>query len=103
MSDTVEPNVTGRISRIDLITVSIPFTDVEHSATLSRIGFDNVLVRLETQEGCVGWGEISGASGAPVEVVRSLADFLKPLVIGRRIFESNLLRKALIETGRLAN
>jgi muconate cycloisomerase len=103
MSETIDPNATGRISRVDLITVSIPFTDVEHSATLSRIGFDNVLVRLETQEGCVGWGEISGASGAPVEVVRSLADLLKPLVIGRRIFESNLLRKALIETGRLAN
>jgi hypothetical protein len=32
-------------------------------------------------------------SGAPVEVVRSLAELLKPLVIGRRVFDTNALRK----------
>jgi L-alanine-DL-glutamate epimerase-like enolase superfamily enzyme len=60
--NNVEWDASGHISRIDIITVSIPFPDVEQSATLSRIGFDNLLIRLETREGCVGWGEVSGAA-----------------------------------------
>ena len=96
-------NLSGRIARIDLFTVSIPFTAPEHSATLSRLGFDNVLLRLETVEGCVGWGEASGGSGVPVEVLRGLIEFATPFAIGRSVFETERIRADLIGGGRLAN
>jgi L-alanine-DL-glutamate epimerase-like enolase superfamily enzyme len=93
----------GRIARVEAFTVSVPFTAPEESATLQRHGFDNVLVRLETTEGAVGWGETSGASGAPVEAVRATIDTLIPLLVGRRVFETERLRADLIRIGRLAN
>jgi L-alanine-DL-glutamate epimerase-like enolase superfamily enzyme len=95
--------IGGRIAAIELFTVSIPFTAPEESATLSRLGFDNVLVRLETAEGCVGWGEASGGSGAPVEVVRATAELARALVIGRSVFETEALRADLVTATRMAN
>jgi L-alanine-DL-glutamate epimerase-like enolase superfamily enzyme len=95
--------IAGRIAKIDLFTISIPFTAPEESATLSRLGFDNVLVRLETTEGAVGWGESSGGSGAPVEVLRTLMEGIKGFVLGRSVFETELIRGAMITGGRLAN
>ena len=79
-------SLSGRIRALDLFTVSIPFTAPEQSATLSRLGFDNVLLRLETVEGCVGWGEASGGSGVPVEVLRAILDFARPFAVGRSVF-----------------
>jgi L-alanine-DL-glutamate epimerase-like enolase superfamily enzyme len=102
MSDTGMTG-PGRIARVDVFTIAVPFTAPEQSATLQRQGFDNLLVRLETAEGVVGWGETSGASGAPVEAVRATVDSLLPLVVGRRVFETERLRADLIRIGRLAN
>jgi len=99
----VRSNISGKIERIDLFTVSIPFTAPEESATLSRLGFDNILVRLETIEGRIGWGEASGGSGAPVEVLRALMELVKPFVEGRSVFETEQIRSTIIEGGRLAN
>lgn len=96
-------NRNGRIARVDPFTVSIPFTAPESSATLSRIGFDNVILRLETNEGCVGWGEISGGSGAPVETVRALFEVIRPIILGASVFDTEALRAAIISRGRLAN
>jgi muconate cycloisomerase len=93
----------GRIARIDVYTVSVPFTAPEESATLQRYGFDNVLVRLETAGGVVGWGETSGASGAPVEAVRATIDSLLPVVEGMSVFETGRMRAEIVRFGRLAN
>ena len=93
----------GRIAKVDLFTISVPFVAPEESATLSRLGFDNVLVRLETAEGTVGWGEASGGSGAPVEVLRAMMEGSKGFVLGRSVFEPELIRSAMIAGGRLAN
>ena len=40
----------GRIAKVDLFTMSVPFGAPEESATLSRLGFDNVLVRRSVFE-----------------------------------------------------
>ena len=63
---------------------------------LSRLGFDNVLVRLETAEGAIGWGEASGGSGAPVEVVRILMEGTRQFVPGAPVFEMERIRTAII-------
>ena len=93
----------GSIAKIDLFTISVPFVAPEESATLSRLGFDNVLVRLETAEGAVGWGEASGGSGVPVEILHTMMERSRSFVLGRSVFEPELIRSALITGSRMAN
>ena len=93
----------GSIAKIDLFTISVPFVAPEESATLSRLGFDNVLVRLETAEGAVGWGEASGGSGMPVEILHTMMERSRSFVLGRSVFEPELIRSALITGSRMAN
>jgi L-alanine-DL-glutamate epimerase-like enolase superfamily enzyme len=94
---------SGQIAHVEAFNVSIPFTAPEESATLSRLGFDNVLLKIETTDGCVGWGEVSGGSGAPVETVRALVDLVAPMVAGRSVFATESIRASIIANGRLAN
>lgn len=93
----------GRIIRVDPHIIAVPFTEAEESATLSRLGFENVVIRIETAEGVVGWGEASGGSGAPVEAVRATIEALAPLVLGHSIFQTEALRQRLVDAGRMAN
>jgi L-alanine-DL-glutamate epimerase-like enolase superfamily enzyme len=94
---------SGRIERIDVIIVAVEFTEPETSATLERRGFENVLIRLETDDGAVGWGEASGASGAPVEAVRATVEALTPLAVGATVFDTEALRLRLLKRSRMAN
>ncbi|MGE0008323.1 MAG: mandelate racemase/muconate lactonizing enzyme family protein [Parvibaculaceae bacterium] len=94
---------SGRIAHVEAFSVSIPFTAPEESATLSRRGFDNILLKIETTDGCVGWGEVSGGSGAPVETLRALVDRVSPAVVGRSVFATESIRSSIIADGRLAN
>ena len=94
---------SGRIARIDAIIVAVEFTEPETSATLERHGFENVLIRLETDDGAVGWGEASGASGAPVEAVRATVEALTPLAVGATVFDTEALRLRLLKRSRMAN
>jgi L-alanine-DL-glutamate epimerase-like enolase superfamily enzyme len=93
----------GQIARIDATVVAVPFTEPETSATVQRDGVENVLIRLETKEGVVGWGEASGASGAPVEAVRATVHALAPLALGQSVFATESLRRRLLKLGRMAN
>lgn len=91
------------IRRIETIPIAVPFREPERSATINRLGFDNVLVRLETEDGAVGWGEASGASGVPVEALRDVLENLAPFALGQSVFHTELIRKRLLELGRMAN
>lgn len=102
MVDSVSRS-TGRIARIDTFVVSVRLTEPEKTVTIERRGFENVLVRLETDDGVVGWGEASGASGAPVEAVRATIESLTPLAVGRCVFDTERLRAVLLERSRMAN
>jgi L-alanine-DL-glutamate epimerase-like enolase superfamily enzyme len=91
------------IHRIEIIPVAVPFREPERSATLSRRGFDNVLVRLETEDGAVGWGEASGTSGAPVAAVRATLEHLVPFALGQSVFRTEGMRGRMLSLGRMAN
>ncbi len=99
----VGDGLSGRIARIEATIVAIGLTDPETTATIERRGFENVLVRLETEDGAVGWGEASGASGAPVEAVRATIEALAPLALGMSVFDTASLRQRLLRRGRMAN
>jgi L-alanine-DL-glutamate epimerase-like enolase superfamily enzyme len=93
----------SRIAHLEAFTVALAFTEEEESATVRRRGFTSILLRLETDDGVVGWGETSGASGAPPESVRAVVEALAPLALGESVFESERLRLRLIEMSRMAN
>jgi L-alanine-DL-glutamate epimerase-like enolase superfamily enzyme len=94
---------SDQIARIEPTTISVPFTATEQSATLARDGFDNVLIRLETVGGAVGWGEASGASGAPVEALHSTIVELAPFAVGQSVFATEQIRERMLTLGRIHN
>ncbi len=79
--------VMSKIKAIDAIPLRVPFTDGS-----TRIGlmpqrwthFDMILVRVETDDGLVGWGE-SFAYFCQGPVLAAIRDMFAPLVVGREI------------------
>lgn len=70
-----------KIARMDVFPIVIPYRTIERSAIIARGGVSDVIVRLETDDGAVGWGEAcmncdAATTAAAVEAAR-------PFVIGR--------------------
>ena len=80
-----------RIAKVETIAVSVPYTHREVSAQVARDGVSDVLVKLTTEDGLVGWGEACcGADTASVEAaVRAMA----PFVIGRDAWNGDAMRR----------
>jgi len=70
-----------RITHIEPIIVSIPYRQAERSTRVHREGVTDVLVRVETDAGIVGWGE--SCSGANVESICEAVKAAIPIVVGR--------------------
>jgi L-alanine-DL-glutamate epimerase-like enolase superfamily enzyme len=70
-----------KIVRLDAYPASIAYSHVERSSRVNRAGVTDVVVKLTTDSGLVGWGEsCSGADTASIEAaVKSMAKF----VLGR--------------------
>ena len=70
-----------KISSVEAIPVSVPYSHAERSSRVQRGGVSDVIVKISTDDGYVGWGEsCSGADTASIEcAVNAMANF----VIGR--------------------
>ncbi|MBV8564189.1 MAG: mandelate racemase/muconate lactonizing enzyme family protein [Methylobacteriaceae bacterium] len=86
-----------KIVRLDTFPVSIPYRHAERSARVQRGGVSDVVIRLTTDMGLVGWGEsCSGADTASIEAaVRAMA----PFVVGRDPWESEAIAREVYRTG----
>jgi L-alanine-DL-glutamate epimerase-like enolase superfamily enzyme len=74
-----------QIKSIDTVTLKIPFGDLYDGPRAKRRGwteFDTLLVRVETEDGIVGWGEAFAYSCASA-VRAAVIDMVTPLAIGR--------------------
>ena len=59
---------TMKIVALETIPVSVPYTHVERSSRVKRGGVSDVIVKLTTDTGLVGWGEsCCGADTASIE------------------------------------
>src|SRR6476620_4606426 len=76
---------------VETTPVSVPYTHREVSSQVARDGVSDVLVKLTTDDGLVGWGEsCCGADTASVDAaVRSMASF----VIGRDHWNHDAMRR----------
>lgn len=86
-----------RVAAVEPVVVSVPYRHREVSAQVARDGVTDVLVRVATDDGVVGWGEAcSGADAASVEAaVRAMA----PFVVGRDPWNREAMRDELWRHG----
>jgi L-alanine-DL-glutamate epimerase-like enolase superfamily enzyme len=80
-----------RIATLETTPVSVPYRHREISSQVARDGVSDVLVKLTTDDGIVGWGEACcGADTASVEAaLRALA----PFVVGRDPWNREAMRR----------
>jgi muconate cycloisomerase len=84
-----------RIARITPIAVSLPLTRPLNLASSPLAAVENVFVKMETDDGLVGWGEASSApsmTGETVAGMMAAVRHLTPFLIGRdpAAFAANL-------------
>jgi L-alanine-DL-glutamate epimerase-like enolase superfamily enzyme len=86
-----------KIARLETIPVSVPYRRREVSSIVARDGVSDVLVKLTTDDGLVGWGEsCCGADTASIDAaVRSMA----PFVIGRDPWNREAMRRDVFTYG----
>ena len=86
-----------KVAAIETTIVSVPYLHREVSSQVARDGVTDILVRVETDDGAVGWGEsCSGADAASVEAaVKAMA----PFVIGRDPWNREAMRADLFTHG----
>ena len=80
-----------RIASLETIPVSVPYRHREVSSPVARDGVSDVLVKVTTDDGLVGWGEACcGADTASVEAaLRAMA----PFVVGRDPWNREAMRR----------
>src|SRR6266851_8446225 len=75
-----------KIKRVEPIAVSFPMKKPVFMAGIEIRQADNVLVRIEADNGIIGWGEAASAptmTGETVESMMAAVGYLSPAVEGR--------------------
>jgi glucarate dehydratase len=70
-----------KVTNLDATIVSVPYRRRETSSLVQRDGVTDIIVKLTTDSGLIGWGE--SCSGANVESVREAIMSAVPIVVGR--------------------
>lgn len=86
-----------KIAAMDVYPIVIPYKHVEASAIIERSGVSDVVIRLTTDDGIVGWGEAcmncdSATTVASVEAAR-------PIVLGRDPFDTEAIARDFFMRG----
>jgi L-alanine-DL-glutamate epimerase-like enolase superfamily enzyme len=70
-----------KVAALETIPVSVPYTHREVSSQVARDGVSDVLVKLTTDDGLVGWGE--ACCGADTASVDAALRAMAPFVVGQ--------------------
>jgi glucarate dehydratase len=80
-----------RIATLETIPVSVPYRHREISSVVARDGVSDVLVKLTTDDGLVGWGE--ACCGADTASVDAALRAMAPFVVGRDPWNRDAMRR----------
>jgi L-Ala-D/L-Glu epimerase len=80
-----------KIATVETIPVSVPYRHREISSQVARDGVSDVLVKLTTDEGLVGWGE--ACCGADTAAVEAALRAMAPFVVGRDPWNREAMRR----------
>ena len=87
------------IRRIDAIPVALPLKAPMKMAGETITAAQNILVRIEAQDGTVGWGEAASAPTMTGDTLGGLTaavrDYLAPRLIGQDVWKWYALRRVL--------
>ena len=92
------------VATLEATPVSFPYLHREVSSQVARDGVTDIIIRIESDDGCVGWGE--ACSGADVGSVEAAIHAMAPFVLGsdpwnREAIQSRAVRaRALAVPGR---
>ena len=80
-----------KVATFETIPVSVPYTHREVSSQVARDGVSDVLVKLTTDGGLVGWGE--ACCGADTASVDAALHAMAPFVVGRDPWNREAMRR----------
>ena len=80
-----------KIARVETIPVSVPYRHRELSSQVARDGVSDVLVKLTTDDGLVGWGE--ACCGADTTSIDAALHAMAPFVLGRDPWNHDAMRR----------
>jgi L-Ala-D/L-Glu epimerase len=79
-----------KIARVETTPVSVPYRHRELSSQVARDGVSDVLVKLTTDDGLVGWGE--ACCGADTASIDGAVNAMAPFVLGRDPWNRDAMR-----------
>jgi glucarate dehydratase len=80
-----------KVARLETVPVSVPYTHREVSSQVARDGVSDVLVKVTTDDGLVGWGE--ACCGADTASVDAAVQAMAPFVLGHDPWNREALRR----------
>jgi L-alanine-DL-glutamate epimerase-like enolase superfamily enzyme len=86
-----------KVASVEAIPVSVPYRHREVSSQVARDGVSDVLVRVATDDGLVGWGE--ACCGADTASVEAALHAMAPFVLGRDPWNREAMRRDLFTHG----
>ena len=86
-----------KITRLEFLPVSVPYTHREVSSRINRDGVTDIVVTISTDAGLRGRGE--SCSGANTESVLEALRAMVPFALGRSPWESEAIRAELWQRG----
>jgi len=86
-----------KIAALETIPVSVPYRRREVSSVVARDGVSDVLVKLTTDDGLVGWGE--SCCGADTVSVDAALNSMASFVIGRDPWNRDAMRRDVFTYG----
>jgi L-alanine-DL-glutamate epimerase-like enolase superfamily enzyme len=86
-----------KIAAVEPIPVSVPYRRREVSSQVARDGVSDVLVKLTTEDGLVGWGE--ACCGADTASVEAALRAMTPFVVGRDPWNRDAMRRDVFTHG----
>ena len=70
-----------KIDKFDLYPVSVPYKVIEKSSRVYRSGVSDIIIKITTDDGIVGWGEATRTASAKV-IIESL-EAMKPVLMNQ--------------------
>jgi glucarate dehydratase len=86
-----------KIERLETFIVSVPYVHDEVSSRIHRGGVTDVIVKVTTADGAVGWGE--SCSGADVASVERAVAAAEPFLIGRDAWDGEAIFRDFFKIG----
>ncbi len=86
-----------RIAELEIVPVRVPYTHAERSSLVARDGVTDVIVKVTTDDGLVGWGECTRAADAAG--IASAVAAMRPIVKARDPFDMERIARDVFIDG----